>query len=53
VLLEAGECAKDDRSEFVIVDNPSFKLILAPADPDLGRGVIGRECGVEADTMKY
>ena len=30
-------------SEFVIVDKPSFKLILAPADPDLGRGVNGRE----------
>ena len=46
----AGECAIEVISELVIDDNPSLILILAPADPDLGRGVIGNEWGVDVDT---
>ena len=35
--------AGDDKSGLPIVGNPNFKLILPPAEPDLGRGVIGSE----------
>ena len=49
-IPEATEELEAVASEFVRFDSPNFKLTLAPADPDLGRGVNGRECGVDEDT---
>ena len=47
---DAGICVRAI-SEFPLDEvNPNFKFTLAPADPDLGRGVIGSEWGVDEDT---
>ena len=49
-IPEAIEELEAVASELVRFDRPNLRLILAPADPDLGRGVNGRECGVDEDT---